>query len=70
MLFPPRPYNKMGGLKTAVNIAPAMNMAALEVTLATLLTPPLTLASLKLRWLNICRGLSSPTHKMLLMTFS
>ena len=60
----------MGGLKTAVNIAPAMNMAPLVVTLTTLLTPPLALASLKLRWLTISHGISSPTHKMLLSTFS
>ena len=43
----------MGGLKTAVNIAPAMDMAPLEVTLPTFLTPPLTLASLKLSWLTL-----------------
>ena len=66
----PRPYTEIGGLKTAVNIAPAMDMAPLEVTLPTFLTPPLTLASLKLCWLTLSRRLSLATRKTLLSTFS
>ena len=52
----------MGGLKTAVNIAP------LVVTFSTLLTPPLAIAILELSWLSVPSGLTSSTRKTLLKT--